>query len=77
MGIEQSEIRRVFYLYLNLTEQSQCPNLIFCGISDTVVVLTFTRIHANSIFKVVEEKHLTKKQECGYTFSNVYFPLLC
>lgn len=78
-GVEGREVRRIFYLYHNLTEQSQCSNLIFQGISDMVLLLllTFTRTHANSIFKVVEENHVTKKQEGSYTFTNVYFPLPC
>lgn len=57
--MEGNEIRRIYYLYHTITEQSQRPNLISCGISDTVMLLTFTGLHANSISKVAQESHLT------------------
>lgn len=52
--MEGNEIRRIYCLYHTITEQSQHPNLISCAISDTVVLLTFTGLHANSISKVAQ-----------------------
>lgn len=51
--MEGNEIR-IYYLCHTITEQSQHPNLLSGGISDTVILLTFTRLHANSICKVAQ-----------------------
>lgn len=54
--MERNDMTRIFYLMITLLSKSQCPHPVFRGISD-VVILTFTRIHANSILKVVEGKN--------------------
>lgn len=53
-GMEGNEIRRIYYMYHTITEQSQRPNLTSWGISDYTVPLTFTGLHANSISKAAQ-----------------------
>lgn len=52
--MEGNEIRRIYCLYHTIPEQSQRPNLISCGISDTGGLLTFTGLHANSLSRVAQ-----------------------
>lgn len=54
-GVEGREVRRICQLYHNITEQSQCSNLIFQGISDMVLLLTFTRTHAIAFLKQLKK----------------------
>lgn len=53
-GMEGNEIRRIYYMYHTITEQSQRPNLTSWGISDYTVPLTFSGLHANSISKAAQ-----------------------